>query len=1244
MKTPSLTPEPWKQSWRATPIQLVAAGMLFALSPLTGQVLPELLKDIDQTTAQSSPSWPFTEVNGDYFFGATDWEHGSELWRTDGTEAGTALVKDAVPGPLGWSFGPSIEMNGALYTTFSDRVNGNELWRSDGTAAGTYMLKDINPGAGNSSPGQFTYYGGYVYFSADDGVNGRELWRTDGTPEGTELFLDLLPGAASSNPNWLTVVEGNLLFNATDGLEWSLWTTDGTVPGTSLLKAGVRGSQFTEFAGLYYFSGETPENGRELWVTDGTPEGTELFFEYKSGFYPSNPGWLTVYHDYLYFTINGFGADFLYRTDGANTERVYLFHDWHGPGNLTIFNDAIYFLAGTSDATGRELWRLTATPGTSSFSVQLFKELAPGPESTKIMKYVVAGNQLFFTADDSTHGTELWVSDGTPAGTHLVADLMPGEDDGVVGAYLFALGDDVIFAGDDGIKGEELWRSDGTEAGTYLIKDINSHPVGSSSASGFTEANGRVYFQANDAQWGDQSLWVTDRTEAGTVPIASFDQGIQAAGGPGRFVKYGGKIFFSAGTEGTGRELYVSDGSYAGTGLLKDINPGPFSSSPSWLTLFEGYLYFASDDGASGGRLWVSDGTATGTRMLVESPGPDTPVNPRWLTHHNGTLFFVAYDPTHGHELWRSNGTEAGTVLVLDINPGPTHSIYVQGLVPLADQLMFVADDGATGFELWRTDGTYTGTVQVKNIAPDDLVSNRPEYEGPVDLVEAGGVLYFTADDGVNGRELWRSDGTKNGTRMVTDLVPGPVGAFDSDDPEGNEPGMLELTAAGGHTFFSANDTVSGFELWKTDGTASGTTLVKDIAPGAQNSWPRYLVPVNGKLFFSAKDPINGFRLWESDGTAIGTRVIPDAYPSDEGIGPAFLVNVRGTLFFRASDGQEALSEPWIYMVDGAETPVGANVPVSPVDTTTGQTVTDLSFTSVTEDGATTVSSKELAGGEEPPAGFKLGDPPVVFDINTSASFDGPVQVCIDYSSFNIADEASLRLYHSEDGVNWNDITTSLDTVNDVLCGEAASFSLFGAFETDPDSDGDGLGDARESRLGTHPSLPDTDGDGLLDGTEVEMANHQGCPHPLIADSDSDGLLDGYEVSLGTNPCSQDSDGDGILDTIDSAPLDPDDGGTVSNLEQSTRNVANWIAALAVDVFNGPNDNANAGRRNSLSSRVRTAANAVAEMDYASAYTLLNKVLDRADGDPKPEDWLEASPDQGLLTDYLNALIEGVSP
>src|SRR5262249_43915428 len=159
----------------------------------------------------------------------------------------------------------------------------------------------------------------------------------------------------------------------------------------------------------------------------------------------------------------------------------------------------------------------------------------------------------------------------------------------------------------------------------------------------------------------------------------------------------------------------------------------------------------------------------------------------------------------------------------------------------------------------------------------------------PAYLTNVNGELFFSASDGVHGRELWKSDGTEAGTVLVKDIYPGFGYYYIGEDVQyyPNSSNPMELTNVNGELFFTADDGVHGRELWESDGTEAGTVLVKDINPGGASSSPSRLTNLNGTLFFGAFDSTHGPGLWKSDGTADGTVLV------SAGAGPGFLTNVN---------------------------------------------------------------------------------------------------------------------------------------------------------------------------------------------------------------------------------------------------------------------------------------------------------------------------------------------------------------
>lgn len=192
-----------------------------------------------------------------------------------------------------------------------------------------------------------------------------------------------------------------------------------------------------------------------------------------------------------------------------------------------------------------------------------------------------------------------------------------------------------------------------------------------------------------------------------------------------------------------------------------------------------------------------------------------------------------------------------------------------------------------------------TGPYLVKDI--DTSGSSSPS-----DLVDLNGVLVFSAKGGGKGRELWRSDGTSNGTRRVKDIRPGSAGSH-----------PWNLAAVGGAVYFSANDGVRGRELWVSNGTSAGTRLLKDINPGGGDSTPFAFAEFNGNVYFSADDGATGRELWRTDGTTAGTRRIKDIAPGSASSNPNSFVEIAGKLIFNRESCVNFVCTETLFTTDG---------------------------------------------------------------------------------------------------------------------------------------------------------------------------------------------------------------------------------------------------------------------------------------------------------------------------------------
>lgn len=744
-----------------------------------------------------------------------------ELWRTDGTPGGYLRIPSIAGEFRRDSSSCPVNVAGTLF--FSARhiqSNRNELWKADGHVVETVRAIDLNDGILAQSPRELTPVRDTLFFAAID-ASGSELWKTDGTHAGTTIVKDIVPGVYGSGIQQLTNVDGRLYFLANERTGSDvLWSSDGTEAGTIRIRPFAMATDLTNVNGTLFFSVRDEHGSAQLWKSDGTDAGTIRVKELE----PSDP-----------FSI--------------------LFHLNEVNGTLLFFVDA---------RKGITLWRSDGTEaGTVPVSEPTLERIGSwGPMN--------ANGTLFFTTGQFAQ--ELWKSDGTEAGTRLVKMLpippgAPGE--AALGRLFFNIGGPSTLAG--------LWTSDGTEPGTMRVHSA-MYGTAASSPAQLTNSNGVLYFTANNGR-SDCDLWKIDIGQLVPQCVASLPEG-ELRG----FTTVGDPFYLTV-----GGELWRSDGTMSGTHPVIPLNAQWRILGVDGLTNVNGALFFT---GWSGGEqaLWRSDGTGVGTHSIRQLFADK-------LTAVGNRLYMVATDSSNGTELWMSDGTPNGTVLVKDISPGPNGS-FPQELTDVAGTLFFSAEDPLHGRELWRTDGTEAGTIRLydASVDGDATVSADPRV-----LRNVNGVLFYSASDGdtrYNNRELWRSDGTEIGTRRIREIRAGAYGSY-----------PLPLINAGGILYFTADDGPSGRELWRSDGTAAGTVPVKNFAIGLRlGSRIGKSAEVDGWVYFDLEAPLSEQGLWRTDGTEEGTTFVRSFAPVFlNGGSVTYMTNVNGTLYFRADDGVHGL-------------------------------------------------------------------------------------------------------------------------------------------------------------------------------------------------------------------------------------------------------------------------------------------------------------------------------------------------
>lgn len=426
-----------------------------------------------------------------------------------------------------------------------------------------------------------------------------------------------------------------------------------------------------------------------------------------------------------------------------------------------------------------------ALPAAAAGQPSLVKDINPGGSSnpTELTK---VGNTLFFAANDGVHGTELWKSDGTGAGTKMVKNIRPyGKSSNP--QNLVNVNGTLFFTANDGTHKTQLWKSDGTTAGTKRVSNIINHAYDSSYGLALAlpaVVGSRLFFFNLTCCVGTQQLYVSDGTSAGTRLLTGEDTVLTLPDQP-TAAAYSGRFYFVASSMfESARVVWVSNGTVSGT---HPLGRSPQADEINILPASGQSLYFVATTGAeefeTHAQLWKTNGTTRGTRPLTSND--ELRGSPRYAAYMSKRLYFGTYywdaaQATDFVQLWKTNGSPTGTRPILTM-PGS----WIGSLTKAGDRLFFVVDG-----HLWKTDGTAAGNVDL---------GYYPLW--PTNLIGVNGRLCFTQIDGDTGNwSLWRSAGSASGTY--------PVRSFVAAAEE------MQQAAVGNRLLFAANDGKHGAELW----------------------------------------------------------------------------------------------------------------------------------------------------------------------------------------------------------------------------------------------------------------------------------------------------------------------------------------------------------------------------------------------------------------------------------------------
>ena len=392
------------------------------------------------------------------------------------------------------------------------------------------------------------------------------------------------------------------------------------------------------------------------------------------------------------------------------------------------------------------------------------------------------GDSIYFVANDFATGYELYRMPA-PVGTpELAADLLPGRSSSGIG-FGDVLNGRLIFTG-----AGKLWSV--VEGGEpVLLGEFQTIYRSDLYTAIFAS---EFYFVADDGHSGVE-LWKTDGTPGSVAQVADLYPGINH-GLPKYLTVFNGALYFAGRSPAGASQLWKIAAPGETPVSVDNIYPGSFSTDLLILGEFGGNLYLSAEDGVHGRKLWKTDGTLGGAELVKDIASGSSSSSPGTITVLLGVGYFAAQASTaQGYELWRTDGTAEGTWLVDDLTSVTNVSTLPRNLTVFHDRLYFAASDNFTGERLMSTDGTGEGTVEVKYIGRSQTNFGVRKI---TDLQVLNDQLVFQVDDRTD--ELWRSDGTTEGTKRLTEFV------------DGDDFGIGDLTAIGNLLYFSAGGSNAG--------------------------------------------------------------------------------------------------------------------------------------------------------------------------------------------------------------------------------------------------------------------------------------------------------------------------------------------------------------------------------------------------------------------------------------------------
>lgn len=681
---------------------------------------------------------------------------------------------------------------------------GTELWVYDFVNQ-PQLAFDIYPGTGSGNVSELKVMNNKLYFSADDGIHGKELWVYDGINQ-PQMVADINPNTGSC-PTSLCFFNGKVYFKADNGTTGNeLWCYDEINPPQPVADINITGSSspswMTVFNNKLYFGANDGVFGTELWSYDGTNPPTRITDLY-AGSNSANVSEQIVFNDKLIFYAYNGSMSRLWQYDGTNNPTVI-----PGLTNFAqypfVFNNYLYFAVSNN-----QLWRYDGTNNAEN----LFN-LAPSGDFY-IGSVAVFDNEFYFKKKDELGQIGLYKCDAS----HQLTLITNFE------SYQYAqfenitkIGNNVVFTGNDGIHGQEMYIYDLVSA--PVMYDLFSRNY-DANPEGLTLYNNKIYFYAYDGV--ETAIFYVN--ENGEVIKNTDFYNIS----PNYFTLFDNKLFFQGSAASEGNQLMYIDES----GTVQMINSGLTNFSPQYLFVFNNKLYFCAENASYDKELYVYDGI--NSPSLIANINPTGSSSPQDFCNFNNVLYFKAYTQAEGEELWKYDGLNPPS-LVIDLMPG-AYGSNPYDLTVYNNKLYFSATDITNsksdqyGRELYVYDGVNAPVVFDLFLG---VGSSNPD-----EFTIFNGKLYFTANDGTHGNEIWVIDGN-NPPEMIFDFYIGD---------EGLSPSYFSIID--NKMYFQGYSPNNGYETWIYDGV-NAPFLYTEINQGFTDSYPFNFTYFNDMVYFSA--------------------------------------------------------------------------------------------------------------------------------------------------------------------------------------------------------------------------------------------------------------------------------------------------------------------------------------------------------------------------------------------------------